>query len=76
MGTINVDKLHFKHLLQLIKTSYKYIVKRVSTKLIRHIVSYHRNGGKEGKQKKQEQIELAEAMGHSVGIQDKIYNKA
>ena len=60
----------------LIKTSEMYIGKRVSTTLIRHIVSYHRNGGKQGKEKKQEQIELAKAMGHSVAVQDKIYNKA
>jgi len=60
----------------LIKTSERYIGKRVSTTLIRHIVAYHRNGGKAGKKQKQEQIELAEAMGHSVAVQDKIYNKA
>ena len=60
----------------LIQVSERYIGKRVSTTLIRHIVAYHRNGGKAGKEKKQEQIELAKAMGHSVEVQDKIYNKA
>ena len=60
----------------LIKTSQRYIGKNVSTTLIRHIVPLHRIGGKEGKQQKQEQIALADAMGHSVAVQDKIYTKA
>ena len=60
----------------LIQVSERYIGKRVSTTLIRKIKVYHFNGGKAGKKKKLEQIQLAKAMGQSVAVQDKIYNKA
>ena len=63
---------NLSHLLA--KTSKKYIGKRVSTTLIRKIVVKSRDDP-EFRKKKAEQAAFAKKMGHSVPIQDKIYNK-
>ena len=60
----------------LAKTSKKYIGKRVSTTLIRKIVVNHKFSDPDFKKKKAEQAAFAEKMGHSVAVQDLVYNKA
>ena len=54
----------------LLKTSKKYIGKGVSTTLIRKAVVSDKFGDM-----KKEQAELADIMGHSVGVQNAVYNK-
>ena len=54
----------------LLKTSKKYIGKGVSTTLIRKAVVSDKFGDM-----KKEQKELADIMGHSVGVQNAVYNK-
>ena len=54
----------------LLKTSKKYIGKGVSTTLIRKAVVSDKFGDL-----KKEQAELADIMGHSVGVQNAVYNK-
>lgn len=71
---LDISRNHLSKILT--QVSERYIGKRVSTTLIRKIKVFHFNGGKAGKEKKLEQIQLAKAMGHSVAVQDKIYNKA
>ena len=59
----------------LIKTSEEYIGKRISTTLIRKIVVNHKFSDPDFKKKKAEQAEFAKKMGHSVKVQDEVYNK-
>ena len=54
----------------LLKTSKKYIGKGVSTTLMRKAVVSDKFGDM-----KKEQAELADIMGHSVGVQNAVYNK-
>jgi len=60
----------------LANTSKKYTGKRVSTTLIRKIVVGHKFSDPDFKKKKAEQNEFAKKMGHSVAVQDLVYNKA
>jgi len=60
----------------LARTSKKYIGKRVSTTLIRKIVVSHKFSDPEFKKKKAEQSAFAKKMGHSVAVQDQVYNKS
>ena len=60
----------------LIKTSKKYLNKSISTTLMRKIVASHHFGeGTEFQKLKEKQEDLAEKMGHSVGVMDKVYIK-
>ena len=54
----------------LLKTSKKYMGKGVSTTLMRKAVVSDKFGDM-----KKEQAELADIMGHSVGVQNAVYNK-
>ena len=54
----------------LLKTSKKYIGKGVSTTLMRKAVVSDKFGDM-----KKEQAELADIMGHSIGVQNAVYNK-
>ncbi len=60
----------------LMKTSKKYLNKSVSTTLMRKIVASHHFGADSefGKLKKKQE-ELAEKMGHSTDVMDKVYIK-
>tara|TARA_Y100001972_G_scaffold33145_1_gene41170 strand:+ start:2293 stop:3279 length:987 start_codon:yes stop_codon:yes gene_type:complete len=60
----------------LMKTSKKYLNKSVSTTLMRKIVASHHFGADSefGKLKKKQE-ELAEKMGHSTEVMDKVYIK-
>ena len=60
----------------LAKTSKKYIGKRISTTLIRKIVVSDKFSDPDFKKKKAEQSEFAKKMGHSVKVQDQVYNKS
>ncbi len=60
----------------LARTSKKYIGKRVSTTLIRKIVVSHKFSDPDFKKKKAEQSAFAKKMGHSVRVQDQVYNKS
>jgi len=60
----------------LARTSKKYIGKRISTTLIRKIVVSHKFSDPDFKKKKAEQAEFAKKMGHSVAVQDQVYNKS
>lgn len=60
----------------LARTSKKYIGKRVSTTLIRKIVVSHKFSDPDFKKKKAEQSAFAKKMGHSVAVQDQVYNKS
>ena len=60
----------------LAKTSKKYIGKRISTTLIRKIVVSHKFSDPDFKKKKAEQSAFAKKMGHSVAVQDQVYNKS
>jgi len=60
----------------LARTSKKYIGKRISTTLIRKIVVSHKFSDPEFKKKKAEQSAFAKKMGHSVAVQDQVYNKS
>tara|TARA_R110000737_G_scaffold66601_1_gene94642 strand:- start:7930 stop:8919 length:990 start_codon:yes stop_codon:yes gene_type:complete len=60
----------------LIKTTKKYLNKSISTTLIRKIVASHHFGeGTEFAKLKEKQEELANKMGHSVAVMDKVYIK-
>jgi len=60
----------------LIKTSKKYLNKSISTTLMRKIVASHHFGeGTEFQKLKEKQEDLAEKMGHSVAVMDKVYIK-
>jgi len=60
----------------LARTSKKYIGKRISTTLIRKIVVSHKFSDPDFKKKKAEQSAFAKKMGHSVAVQDQVYNKS
>ena len=60
----------------LLKWSKKYMNKSVSTTLMRKIVASHHFGeGTEFAKLKQQQEDLANKMGHSVGVMNKVYIK-
>ena len=60
----------------LLKTTKKYLNKNISTTLMRKIVASHHFGeGTEFAKLKEKQEDLANKMGHSVGVMDKVYIK-
>ena len=60
----------------LLKTSKKYLGKNISTTMMRKIVASHHFGeGSEFAELKKKQEDLAEKMGHSVDVMDKVYIK-
>lgn len=60
----------------LLKTSKKYLGKNISTTMMRKIVASHHYNDKKFIEMKEAQKELAENMGHSVAVQDKVYIKS
>ena len=60
----------------LLKTTKKYLNKNISTTLMRKIVASHHFGeGTEFAKLKEKQEDLANKMGHSVAVMDKVYIK-
>lgn len=57
------------------KTSQKYIGKNISTLLVRKIIVSHKYGG-DHKNKVKEQTEFAKKIGHSVAMENAVYNKS